>query len=75
VNRKSVSLSPRGCLMNSALSQLTQLVAKASAQEIRRRAINENTAPVLAHQDGEASANSPATRIDTDAIPVYSTGE
>jgi hypothetical protein len=44
----------------------------ARATRVRREFESQNnTAAVLAHRDGEASANSPATRFYTNAVTFY----
>jgi hypothetical protein len=56
--------------MNDALPQFLDLIAEATAREIRRRAINENAADVLAHDDGDAPENTDRME-NPDAIQFY----
>lgn len=56
--------------MNDAMTQFVEIVGQARANRIRRE-VQNNTAHVLAHVDGDASANSTATRTSTDAEEFY----
>jgi hypothetical protein len=68
---------PANCpVATDAMTQFAQMVASARANRARREIVKSNAAIGATNtNDGEASANSPATRIDSDAVPVYPTGE